>query len=165
MGRCRSCTRRIKPYFAWLLLILANLVALTPFSRAQTIEINPTISSTVAPLPADDQPSGNGLFSGQLGEYNLPIQFSMHFAVRGAHDDNIALTDMNRLEDWFVQIQPSVMFGVGEVAKQQNFFQINYLPSFFRYDEHPEFDSNQHVARIVTGFNTEKLAVRLSQDI
>ena len=165
MGRCRSCTRRIKPYCAWLLLVLANLVALGPSSRAQTVEINPTISSTVAPLPADDQPSGHGLFSGQLGEYNLPFQFSMHLALRGANDDNIALTERNRLEDWFVQIQPSVMFGVGDVAKQQNFLQINYLPSFYRYEEHPEFDSNQHVARIVTGFNTSNLAVRLSQDI
>ncbi len=166
MGRCRSCAHKIQTHRHVSFLIVLAAVAVSQFSLlAQTVELNPTISSQAAPLPADDQPSGNGLFSGLLGEYNLPIQFALHISVRGAYDDNIALTHMNRIGDRFIQFQPSVMFGVGQVATQENFFMVNYLPSFYRYDDHPQFDSNQHIARILTGFKTDKLTVRLDQEI
>ena len=145
--------------------MVAGCVAIALPIRAQIVEINPTISSIAAPLPADDKPSGGGLISGQLGEYNLPFEFSLHLSVRGASDDNIGLTHMNRLDDWFVQIQPALMLGIGEVAKQETFLMVNYLPNIFRYDDHPEFNSDQHIIRVVDGYKTTNLTLRLSQDV
>ena len=98
--------------------MLSGLLCLRSTLFAQTVEINPTITSTAAPLPADDKPSGEGLISGALGEYTLSAQFAFHLSLRGAYDDNIALTHMNRLDDWFVLIQPSLMVGIGEIVKQ-----------------------------------------------
>jgi len=145
--------------------MVAGCVAIALPIRAQIVEINPTISSIAAPLPADDKPSGGGLISGQLGEYNLPFEFSLHLSVRGASDDNIGLTHMNRLDDWFVQIQPALMLGIGEVAKQETFLMVNYLPNIFRYDDHREFNSDQHIIRVVDGYKTTNLTLRLSQDV
>jgi len=71
----------------------------------------------------------------------------------------------NRLDDWFVQIQPSLMLGIGDVANQETFLMVNYLPNFFRYDDHPEFDSNQHIVRVLGGYKTGNLTLRLSQDV
>jgi hypothetical protein len=166
MGRCRSCAHKTGlRQRALPLLVLSGIVLYCSTLFGQTVEINPTISSLAAPLPADDKPSGQGLISGALGEYNLSAQFAFHLSLRGAYDDNIALTHMNRIDDRFIQIQPSVMFGVGEVATQGNFFMVNYLPSFYRYDDHPEFDSNQHIGRLLTGFKTDKWTVRFDQEV
>src|SRR6476646_12164500 len=165
MGRCRSCRGGPSAYHRLFLALLAGCVLPALPVRGQSVEINPTLSSLAAPLPADDHPSGGGLISGQLGEYNLPFEFALHLSVRGAEDDNIGLTHMHRLDDWFVQVQPSLMLGVGEVAKQETFLMVNYLPNIFRYDDHPEFDSDQHIIRVLSGYKTSNLTLRLSQDI
>src|SRR5438309_11118502 len=71
----------------------------------------------------------------------------------------------HRLDDWFVQIQPSLMLGIGEVAKQETFLMVNYLPSVYRYDDHSEFDSVQHIVRLQGGYKTSNLTLRLIQDV
>ncbi len=95
----------------------------------------------------------------------MPFEFSLHLSLRAAYDDNIGLTHMNRLDDRFVLIQPSLMLGIGQVATQETFLMVNYLPNIFRYDDHSEFDSNQHIVRVLGGIKTSNLTLRLSQDI
>jgi hypothetical protein len=166
MGRCRSCLARINSYRRpLLLLLLAGYVSIALPLRAQVVELAPTISSAVAPLPADDTPTGNGLITGQFGPNHGPFEYAIHLSIRGAYDDNIALTHMNRLDDWFVLIQPSLMFGIGEVAKQETFLMVNYLPNIYRYDDHKEFDSDQHFVRVSGGYRANNLTLRLSQDV
>ena len=116
-------------------------------------------------MPADDTPTGNGLITGQFGPNHGPFEYAIHLSIRGAYDDNIALTHMNRLDDWFVLIQPSLMLGIGDVAKQETFLLVNYLPNIYRYDEHAEFDSDQHLVRVLGGYKTSNLTLRLSQDV
>jgi hypothetical protein len=164
MGRCRSCTGRIDHYRWPLLLLLAGCVSFALPLRAQ-LDLTPTISSTVAPLPADDTPTGNGLITGQFGPNHGPFEYAIHLSIRGAYDDNIALTHMHRLDDWFVLVQPSLMLGIGEVAKQETFLMVNYLPNIYRYDDHNEFDSDQHFVRVLGGYKTSNLTLRLSQDV
>ena len=148
-----------------MLLLLAGCVSIALPLRAQVVELAPTISSAVAPLPADDTPTGNGLITGQFGPNHVPFEYAIHLSIRGAYDDNIALTHMNRLDDWFVLIQPSLMLGIGEVAKQETFLMVNYLPNIYRYDDHKEFDSDQHFVRVLGGYKTGNLTLRLSQDV
>ena len=147
------------------MLLLAVCVLFALPLRAQNVELTPTISSLAAPLPADETPTGNGLITGQFGPNHGPFEYAIHLSIRGAYDDNIALTHMNRLDDWFVLIQPSVMLGIGEVAKQETFLMVNYLPNIYRYDEHSEFDSDQHFVRVLAGYKTGNLTLRLIQDV
>ena len=147
------------------MLLLAVCVLFALPLRAQNVELTPTISSLAAPLPADETPTGNGLITGQFGPNHGPFEYAIHLSIRGAYDDNIALTHMNRLDDWFVLIQPSLMLGIGEVAKQETFLMVNYLPNIYRYDEHSEFDSDQHFVRVLAGYKTGNLTLRLSQDV
>jgi hypothetical protein len=72
---------------------------------------------------------------------------------------------MNRLDDWFVLIQPSLMLGIGDVAKQETFLMVNYLPNIYRYDDHKEFDSDQHLIRVQGGYKAGNLTLRLIQDV
>jgi len=147
------------------LTLLAGCVLFALPLRAQNVDLTPTISSLAAPLPADDTPTGNGLITGQFGPNHGPFEYAIHLSIRGAYDDNIALTHMNRLDDWFVLIQPSLMLGIGDVAKQETFLLVNYLPNIYRYDEHAEFDSDQHLVRVLGGYKTSNLTLRLSQDV
>jgi hypothetical protein len=148
-----------------LLLLLAGYVSIALPLRAQVVELAPTISSAVAPLPADDTPTGNGLITGQFGPNHGPFEYAIHLSIRGAYDDNIALTHMNRLDDWIVLIQPSLMLGIGELAKQETFLMVNYLPNIYRYDDHKEFDSDQHLIRVQGGYKAGNLTLRLIQDV
>ncbi len=157
--------RQNRPLPPLLLLLLAGCVSIVLPLRAQVVELSPTVSSAVAPLPADDTPTGNGLITGQFGPNHGPFEYAIHLSIRGAYDDNIALTHMNRLDDWFVLIQPSLMLGIGELAQQGTFLMVNYLPNIYRYDDHQEFDSDQHFIRVSSGYKTSNLTLRLSQDV
>ena len=122
-------------------------------------------SPAAVPLPADLTATGNGLITGQFGPNPGPFQYAIHLTLRGAYDDNIGLTHMNALHDWFVEIQPSLLLGVGNLEKQDKFLAAIYLPSFYRYDEHSEFDSDQHVVHVLGGVTTGNWTLRMSQDV
>jgi hypothetical protein len=57
------------------------------------------------------------------------------------------------------------MLGIGELAQQGTFLMVNYLPNIYRYDDHQEFDSDQHFIRLSSGYKTNNLTLRLSQDV
>lgn len=179
MGRCRSKTSAGRLAF---LILLAGAAFVSPL-RGQVVETSPTpapqtsqtetasgegalvFSPAVVPLPADLTPTGNGLITSAFGPNHGPFQYAIHLTIRGAYDDNIALTHTNELEDWFVEIQPCLMVGIGDLVKQNTFLAAVYIPSFYRYDEHTEFNSDQHVVHVLGGVATSKLTLRASQDI
>ena len=179
MGRCRSCAVKIRGHWRAFLVLLAGVVALSPLC-AQVVETSPAptsqteassgegaliFSPAAVPLPADETPTGNGLISGLFGPNKSPFQYAIHLTLRGAYDDNIGLTHAIPLKDWFVEIQPCLLIGIGDLVKQDTFLAAVYLPSFFRYDEHSEFDSDQHVVHVLGGIASGKLTLRMNQDI
>src|SRR5437016_5173591 len=186
MGRCRSWIGGRNAQRPALLILLTGFVSVVFPLRAQVVETAPTPATTsniatptetpssegalafspaAAPLPADETVTGNGLITGQFGPNPGPFQYAIHLSLRGAYDDNIGLTHMNRLHDRFIEIQPSLLLGLGDLAKQETFLAAICLPSFYRYDEHSEFDSDQHVVRVLGGIRASNLTLRLSQDV
>jgi len=165
-----------------LFILLATGVAIWPL-QAQVVETTPPpksqtsaveayggegaliFSPAAAPLPADLTPSGNGLITGQLGPNQAPFEWAVHLTMRVAYDDNIGLTHMNELDDVFVEIQPSVLLGIGDLVKQDTFLAAIYIPSFYRYEDHSVFDSDQHIVHVLGGITADKLILRMSEDI
>jgi Putative beta-barrel porin 2 len=129
------------------------------------VEIVTALSPTVVPLPADQDFTGNGLVTQAFGKNTGPLEYAVHLNVRGAYDDNIALTHTNRLDDNYIQIQPSLMLGIGDIVKTDTFLAAIYAPSFFRYDDHSDFDSDQHQARALGGIKSGNLILRFTQDV
>lgn len=128
------------------------------------VEIVTAFSPTFVPLPADKDFTGNGLVS-QVLQRNEGVECAIHLNIRDAYNDNIAFTHTNRLDDWYVQIQPSLMVGIGDVVNTTTFLSAIYAPSLYRYDDHPEFDSDQHLVRILGGIKSGNLILRLTQDV
>ncbi|HST30036.1 MAG TPA: hypothetical protein VLK27_04285 [Chthoniobacterales bacterium] len=129
------------------------------------IEIVTAFSPTLVPLPADQDFTGNGLISQAFAKNTGPLEYAVHLNIRGAYDDNIALTHTNRLDDNYVQIQPSLMLGIGDVVTTETFLAAIYAPSFYRYDDHDEFDSNQHQVQVLGGIKSGNLILRLTQNV
>jgi len=129
------------------------------------VEIVTAFSPTVVPLPADQDFTGNGLITQELGKNSGPLEYAVHLNIRGAYDDNIALTHTSRLDDFFIQIQPSLMLGIGDVVKTDTFLAAIYAPSFYRYDDHSDFDSDQHQVRVLGGIQSGNLILRFTQDV
>ena len=164
---------------AFLIFLAATAVALP--LPAQVVETTPAptptnqkssggetaliFSPAAAPLPADLTPSGNGLITSQFGPNQAPFEFAVHLTLRVAYDDNIALTHTNELDDVFVEIQPSVLIGIGDLVKQDTFLAAIYIPSFYRYEDHSVFDSDQHILHVLGAITAGKLTLRMSEDI
>lgn len=123
-------------------------------------------SPAAAPLPADETPTGGGMITQFFGKNEAPFEYAIHLTLHGAYDDNIALTHLNRIDDYFVEIQPALLVGIGDLVKQNTFLAVMYLPSFFRYDDHSEFNSDQHVVHVLGAVTTnDKLTLHMSEDI
>ncbi len=136
-----------------------------PAADGPVVEIVTALSPTFVPLPADKDFTGNGLITQTFGNNDGPLEYAVHLNVRGGENDNIAFTHTNRLDDDYVQIQPSVMLGIGDVVNTTTFLAAIYAPSFYRYDDHDEFDSDQHVVRLIGGIKSGNLILRLTQDV
>src|SRR5947209_8424979 len=129
------------------------------------VEIVTAFSPTFVPLPADQDFTGNGLITQAFGKNNGPVEYAVHLNLRGAFNDNIAFTHTNRLDDDYIQIQPSLMLGIGDVVNTTTFLAAIYAPSLFRYDDHHEFNSDQHTVRVLGGIKSGNLILRLTQDV
>ena len=149
---------------AWAVAVFTARGAGAP-ADGPVVEIVTAFSPTVVPLPADQDFTGNGLITQEFGKNAGPLEYAVHLNVRGAYDDNIALTHTNRLDDFFVQIQPSLMLGIGDIVKTDTFLAAIYAPSFYRYDDHSDFDSDQHQVRVLGGIKSGNLILRFTQDV
>ncbi|HLW34859.1 MAG TPA: hypothetical protein VKS98_04290, partial [Chthoniobacterales bacterium] len=129
------------------------------------VEIVTAFSPTFVPLLADKDFTGNGLITQAFGKNDGPFEYAVHLNLRGAYNDNIGFTHINRLDDNYIQIQPSLMLGIGDVVNTTTFLAAIYAPSLFRYDDHPEFDSDQHSVRVIGGIKSGNLILRLTQDV
>ena len=167
MARCILLREQPLRAACVLALVVAALTARGGGAPADgpVVDIVTALSPTFVPLPADEDFTGNGLITEALGRNTGPLEYAVHLNVRGAYDDNIGLTHTNRLDDFYVQIQPSLMLGVGDVVKTDTFLAAIYAPSIYRYDDHPDFDSDQHQARILGGIKSGNLILRFTQDV
>src|SRR5690242_8018957 len=150
-----------------LALILATATGYGAGASADgpVVEIVTALSPTFVPLPADKDFTGNGLITQTFGNNDGPLEYAVHLNLRGAYNDNIAFTHTNRLDDYYVQIQPSLMLGIGDVVNTTTFLSAIYAPSLFRYDDHREFDSDQHTVQVLGGIKSGNLILRLTQNV
>jgi hypothetical protein len=150
---------------AVLALIVATASGFGASADGPVVEIVTALSPTFVPLPADKDFTGNGLITQMFAKNDGPLEYAVHLDIRGADNDNIAFTHTNRLKDDYIQIQPSLMLGIGDVVNTTTFLAAIYAPSLFRYDDHPEFDSDQHTVRVLGGIKSGNLILRLTQDV
>ncbi|PYL07789.1 MAG: hypothetical protein DME34_06140, partial [Verrucomicrobia bacterium] len=136
----------------------ASYPSSAPNPPAPAVEINP------ATEPAVRQVENTG------GESYAPqprrFQYGLLFRLRGVYDDNINISQSNRVSDYYLVIEPTVTLGLGDIFQtEENYIRLDYTPSVFLFLDHSEDDAVQHLIRLEGHHRFGRLDLVLAQDI
>ncbi|HVF70751.1 MAG TPA: outer membrane beta-barrel protein [Chthoniobacterales bacterium] len=135
----------------------------TTIAPEQSIDLSAEINPPLPVAATDDGPDTAPATSVDSG---IPRRFHYQFrlGVRGVYDDNINLSQDDRISDWYTSIEPAIMLGFGDTTDRvENYIQFNYLPAIFLFADHSENNSVQHVARLDGQYRINRLTLNLSQ--
>jgi hypothetical protein len=120
-------------------------------------------------LPSVPSEGGKQIYGAGLGITSAPkrFQWGVRLTVRGVYDDNILLSHFDRIDDWYVAIEPAITIGYGDsiVGRQGNYIRLDYAPSIFLYIDHDDDDAIQHLIRLEGQHTFGRLTLGLSQDV
>jgi hypothetical protein len=107
-----------------------------------------------------------------------PRRFHYRFGltVRGVYDDNIFLTNTNKVDGWYFAIEPMLTLGFGDIeGRSENYLRLDYIPSIILYTDHADNDDIfgrgdadngvSHLINIEGGHRFGRLSLSLSQGI
>jgi len=94
------------------------------------------------------------------------FHYGFRLTIRGVYDDNIFLTETNRVDDYYIAIEPGLTLGFGDiVARQENYIRLDYAPSIFLFADHSESNAVQHLIRLEGQHRFSRLTLTFSQDV
>jgi len=129
-------------------------------STDPSADINPPLPVAASDPSTESPPPPTSIESGVPRRFHYLLRLN----VRSVYDDNIDLSNTNRISDIYTTIEPAVMVGFGDTdARIENYIRLDYLPSVFFYADQSENNSVQHVARLEGQYRTNRLTVNFSQ--
>ena len=153
-----------------------------PSSAADTV--TETDAAPSQPMnPRGGVGSGNLALGGQTVSSSevasgQPRRFHYRFGltVRGVYDDNIFLTNTNKVDGWYFAIEPMLTVGFGDIEGQSNnFLRLDYIPSIILYTDRSDDDdffgrgdadnTVSHLINIEGGHRFGRLSLTLSQQV
>lgn len=124
-----------------------------------TSEINPPLPVATTDAATESAPA-TSIDSGIPRRF----QYDLRLSVRSVYDDNINLSENNRISDFYTSIEPAVMLGFGDtISRSENYIRLDYLPAVFVFADHDENNSVQHVMRVDGQYRVNRLTLNLSQ--
>ena len=116
------------------------------------------------PVASDDSSAENTPATSIDSGIPRRFHYELRLTVRSVYDDNINLSNTNRISDFYTTIEPSVMVGFGDTdARIENYIRLDYLPAVFLFADHSENNAVQHVARLQGQYRVNRLTLNLSQ--
>jgi len=161
------------------LFIIAG-APLSPTLRAQDalvaaidpVDPTPLVSDTSPypepPLPSSSENSVPSSTDTARGDLGVPRRF--HYQLRlnahAVYDDNINISNGDRISDIYTAIEPSITFGFGDLKSgDANFILVNYMASLFLFADHDENDALQHLFQLQGQYQLSRLTLSLTQSI
>jgi hypothetical protein len=94
------------------------------------------------------------------------FQYGLLLRIRGVYDDNINISQTNRVSDFYFAIEPTITVGFGDIfGRTENYIRLDYVPSIFLFLDHTENDSIQHLIRLEGHHRFRRLDLTMSQDV
>jgi len=113
-----------------------------------------TSNPAAAPSPSELSPSPRR------------FHYSLSFDFRAAYDDNVTLSPINPIEDFYGRIEANINFGFGDFeARQENFLFFSYTPSYYFYNDNSNFNAFEHLARLDALYRFSRLTLSAIQDL
>jgi len=190
--RCPSSTpagtgKSAPPTGAGLALIAGLFIACTLAARGEdpvpeeplpsSSDYTSTQTNPVAPPPS---PSGLlGAFDARnltLGGESVPenissgeprrFHYRLQLTVRGVWDDNIFISNTNRISDYYFAIEPMITVGFGDVeGRGGNYIRLDYLPSIVLFVDHSNEDAISNLIHLDGQYSFSRLKLWFSQDV
>ena len=94
------------------------------------------------------------------------FHYSFGLTIRAVYDDNIFISNTNRVEDWYFAIEPRLTLGWGDMeGRNENYVRLDYIPSIILYADHSNEDAVSHLIRLEGGYRFSRLTLTLSQEV
>src|SRR5204863_1695964 len=97
-----------------------------------------------------------------------PRRFHYGFQVtaRGVYDDNINISQTNRVSDYYFAIEPILTLGLGDITgHEDNYIRFDYAPSLFLFADHSENDAVQQLIHLEGQHHFSRSTVTLAEEI
>jgi len=97
-----------------------------------------------------------------------PRRFHYSFAltVRAVYDDNIFLTNTNKVDDWYFAIEPRLTVGFGDMeGRNENYVRLDYMPSIILYADHSDENAVSHLIELEGQYRFSRLTLNLFQGV
>jgi hypothetical protein len=92
----------------------------------------------------------------------LHYQFTLD--LRNAYDDNILLTETEKIGDFQLRIDPIIALSIGDESDAANVLHFSYEPDMVLFFNHSEFDAFQHIIRFDARSNLGRSTLELIED-
>lgn len=93
------------------------------------------------------------------------LHYQLKLDIRSAYDDNIGLSQNNKIGGFYVRIDPAIIISFGDVGSSSaNFLRFGYEPDIVFFFDHSEFDAFQNVVHLEGQSNFGRLTLGLSEE-
>jgi hypothetical protein len=141
--------------------------ALSSTSSSQPITAisTETSQSVLTPAPDSNLHSTTDLRD-QVSSEPRRFQYELKISVRGVYDDNINISQTDRVSDYYFTIEPVLTLGAGDITgHEDNFIRLDYAPGLFLFLDHSEHNALQHVIRLQGQHRFNRLTLGLDEQI
>jgi hypothetical protein len=139
----------------------------TSTSTSQPV-IEPSGDSSPAPLGpiADSNLHSTTNLGNEVSAEPRRFQYGLQILTRGVYDDNINVSQVNRVSDWYFTIEPVLTLGAGDITgHEDNYIRLDYYPALFLFAKHSEDDAFQQVISLAGQHRFARLTLDLSEQI
>ena len=148
---------------AFFLLILPGLI--TAQVMAPT-ELQNRDAEDVLPQVEPARPGPPSIVTGDSPAVSpearrLHYQFTLD--LRTAYDDNILLSETDKIGDFHLRIDPTIALTFGDESGAANVLHFSYEPDVVLFFNHSEFDAFQHIIRFDAQLNLGRSTLGLSE--
>jgi hypothetical protein len=94
------------------------------------------------------------------------FQYALRLTIRGVYDDNINITQTNKISDYYIAIEPAITLGFGDITGGlDNYIRLDYIPSILLFADHSENDAVQHLIHLGGQHRFGHLNLTMAEDI
>ena len=106
--------------------------------------------------------SSSELHEGEVRRFH----YRFGLTIRGVYDDNIFLSNTNRVSDYYFAIEPMVTVGFGDIeGRSENYLRLDYMPSIILYTDHSDENAVSHLVHLEGQYRFSRLTLSLSQEV
>lgn len=130
----------------------------TTESTTSSVETDSTTNTNVQNVPVAE--------GGEISAEPRRFAYELRLTVRGVYDDNINISNTDKISDYYFAIEPAITVGFGDITGGlDNYIRLDYMPSILFFADHSENDAVQHLIHLGGQHRFGHLNLVLGEDI